>query len=62
MGQPRVVPRTPESLVGWCWPVLAGGYRSAARDFFSPRPSVEGDGRSHSAIAVEIRAEGPGWI
>ena len=62
MRQPGVVPRTPESLVGWQQPVLAGRCRSAARDYFSLRSCVEGDERSHSVSDVEIRAEGPGWI
>ncbi len=53
---------TPEGLVGWRQPVPAGGCRSGARVYRSLRPGVESDERSHAAVAVEMRAEGPGWI
>jgi hypothetical protein len=53
---------TLEGLVGWQQPVPAGGCHSGARVSCSFRPGVESDERSHAAVAVEMRAEGPGWI
>ena len=43
MGQPGMIPRSPESLVGWRQPVLAGRCRSGCRGIdVSLRPSCRG--------------------